>query len=440
MELVELITQAPWREAVTYRETWPHEYVVIKKDKQEELFNAVCKRFCAGEGVDGKFFSMKNRYLFIGDYKYWLMTPCTEIDLEKDDYVLNRAPIYRDRRDFLIKDGDNERRDKEIDWIFNISPSRYYTGDEVPVKQVWMREDSDFTPWLAKNLPLLGEALGMNLELVQQEAEVGRFNVDILADDANNSVAVVIENQLEWTDHDHLGKILTYAGWHDARTLIWVTPRFYEEHRAALDWINRWTPEGIEVYGVELHTTEKSDSDANLEFVPVVYPKGWSKSGENRAKPVKIQSVVLREFFQTLVADLSSAGFLDDQKIVTKRDQSFPSGLTGINYHASFEGGRMVWVYISALRKNKSQIFKKPREERKAIESELKLASDAKTEIVWNTGAGNIGIWRYGSTYDSEEELDDIRKWMFDYLIKFKKVFNPRMERIINELQAADGE
>ena len=129
MELVELITQAPWREASTYRETWPHEYVVIKKDKQEELLAEVCKRFCAGEGVDGKFFSMKNRYLFIGDYKYWLMTPCTEIDLEKDDYVLNRALIYRDRRDFLIKDGDNGKRVKDIDGIFDITPGKYYTGD-----------------------------------------------------------------------------------------------------------------------------------------------------------------------------------------------------------------------------------------------------------------------------------------------------------------------
>lgn len=128
MELTELIAQAPWREASTFRETWPHEYVVIKKDKQEELLKAVCKRFCAGEGVDGRFFSMKNKYLFIGDYKYWLMTPCTKIDLKKDDYVLNRALIYRDRRDFLIRDGDNGRRDKELDWKFGIALSEYYAN------------------------------------------------------------------------------------------------------------------------------------------------------------------------------------------------------------------------------------------------------------------------------------------------------------------------
>ena len=119
--IVKLIESAPWREAVTYRETWPHEYVVIKKDGQEDLLTEVCRRFCAGEGVDGRFFRMKNRYLFIGDYKYWLMTPCHKIDLEKDDYVLNRALIYRDRRDFLIRDGDNGRRNNEIDGLFGIT-------------------------------------------------------------------------------------------------------------------------------------------------------------------------------------------------------------------------------------------------------------------------------------------------------------------------------
>ena len=201
--------------------------------------------------------------------------------------MLNRALIYRDRRDFLIKDGDNGRRDKEIDWIFGIDPLADTTQEtKVPVRRVWMNEAHDFTPWLAKNLPLLGEALGMELELVQQEAASGRYNVDILADHARTSATVIIENQLEWTDHDHLGKVLTYAGWHDARILIWVAPHFYEEHRAALDWLNRWTTEEIEVYGVELHTTKMGDSSANLEFVPVVFPERWSKGHGIRLIPL----------------------------------------------------------------------------------------------------------------------------------------------------------
>ena len=107
--LTELIDSAPWREAVTYRETWPHEYVLTEKDNQRELLAAVCGRFLAKEGVVSRFFRMENTYLFIGDYKYWLMTDYNDIDAYNDegDYVLNRARLYRDRRDFVIQPGDS---------------------------------------------------------------------------------------------------------------------------------------------------------------------------------------------------------------------------------------------------------------------------------------------------------------------------------------------
>ena len=106
--LTELIARAPWREAVTYRETWPHEYVLSEKDGQGELLEAICDRFRTGEGVACRFFRMQNTYLFIGDHKYWLMTDYNIIDLYNDegDYVINRARLYRDRRDFEIQPGD----------------------------------------------------------------------------------------------------------------------------------------------------------------------------------------------------------------------------------------------------------------------------------------------------------------------------------------------
>ena len=103
--LKELIDRAPWREAVTYRETWPHEYVMSESDGQGELLNAICERFSAGEGVDGRFFSRKNTYLIIGEYKYWLMTHWDAIE-PGVNYVINRARLYRDRRDFVIQPGD----------------------------------------------------------------------------------------------------------------------------------------------------------------------------------------------------------------------------------------------------------------------------------------------------------------------------------------------
>ena len=109
MGLTELIACAPWREAVTYRDTWPHEYVLLQKDDQRELLEAVCQRLRDGEGVPARFFAMRNAYLFIGDYKYWLMTPPGQVDWD-DEEVLNRAPLYRDRRDFVIQDGDSGMR------------------------------------------------------------------------------------------------------------------------------------------------------------------------------------------------------------------------------------------------------------------------------------------------------------------------------------------
>ena len=103
--LIELITQAPWREAVTYRDTWPHEYVLSEKDGQQELLAAVCQRFRAGEGVACRFFRMNNTYLFIGEHKYWLMTHWDKMK-PGENHVINRARLYRDRRDFVIQPGD----------------------------------------------------------------------------------------------------------------------------------------------------------------------------------------------------------------------------------------------------------------------------------------------------------------------------------------------
>ena len=104
----ELVARAPWREAVTYRDTWPHEYVLLQKDSQQELLEEFCKRIRDGEGVPGRFFSYDNLYLFIGSYKYWMMRSVEAINWS-DEEVLNRAPLYRDRRDFQIQNGDTGR-------------------------------------------------------------------------------------------------------------------------------------------------------------------------------------------------------------------------------------------------------------------------------------------------------------------------------------------
>ena len=112
-DIMGLIASAPWREADTYRETWPHEYVVIQKDGQQELLAEFCRRVLRGEGIEGHFFHQVRPYLFLGGYKYWVMTAVEHIGPESYDGVLNRAPLFRDRRDFAIRRGDTAQREEQ---------------------------------------------------------------------------------------------------------------------------------------------------------------------------------------------------------------------------------------------------------------------------------------------------------------------------------------
>ena len=122
----------------------------------------------------------------------------------------------------------------------------------VDVHKKWQLEALDFTPWLAENLKMLSGALELELELVQREAPVGPFFCDILAKELGSGVQVAIENQLELTDHSHLGQLLTYAAGLDARIAVWVAPDFQYEHAEALHRLNKWTRDGPKFYGVKV--------------------------------------------------------------------------------------------------------------------------------------------------------------------------------------------
>lgn len=153
------------------------------------------------------------------------------------------------------------------------------TLESVNIRDVWQGEASHFTPWLAQpeNLERLGEALAMALEPVSQETRVGSFFADLVCSNQNGET-VLVENQLERTDHKHLGQIFTYAAGLDAITIVWISPQFTEEHQAAIDWLNRITLDNFAFFAVEVELWRIGDSPPAPKFNVVAKPNDWTRA------------------------------------------------------------------------------------------------------------------------------------------------------------------
>ena len=147
------------------------------------------------------------------------------------------------------------------------------------LREVWPHEALDFTPWLAEddNLALLADAVGLEITIDETESSVGDFNVDIFATETGTDRKIIIENQLEDTNHDHLGKLITYASGKDADIIIWVVKRAREEHRAAIEWLNNHTDEDIAFFLLEIKLYQIGDSEIAVKFEVVEKPNDWTK-------------------------------------------------------------------------------------------------------------------------------------------------------------------
>ena len=156
--------------------------------------------------------------------------------------------------------------------------------EPVSLRKVWDSEANDFTPWLARedNLKLLGDTLGIELQLEAQEKEVGPYRADIVCKDTADESWVLIENQLATTDHSHLGQILTYAAGLEAVTVVWIAERFTDEHRATLDWLNEISGESVRFFGLEVEIWQIGGSLRAPKFNVVAKPNDWTKGGGGR--------------------------------------------------------------------------------------------------------------------------------------------------------------
>ncbi len=150
---------------------------------------------------------------------------------------------------------------------------------EVELRNAWEQEPA-FTHWLSqeKNLAALGEEIGLDIQLMQTEANVGDFNVDILAEEVGTGKKIIIENQLETTNHDHLGKLLTYASGHEANYVIWIFKTIREEHRQAIDWLNNNTADNVAFFAVKLELWQIGNSVPAPKFDVICRPNEWAKT------------------------------------------------------------------------------------------------------------------------------------------------------------------
>lgn len=155
---------------------------------------------------------------------------------------------------------------------------------DLPLREAWKHEAHTFTPWLAENIDHLSEVIGIPLELTGTEVAVESFSADILAQNPKDGTLVLIENQLERTDHTHLGQIMTYLAGLEAQTVVWIAPEFREPHLSAIRWLNEHTADGFSFFAVRARVVRIKDSPFAPIFEIVEKPNDWVRQINQQAK------------------------------------------------------------------------------------------------------------------------------------------------------------
>ncbi len=312
----------------------------------------------------------------------------------------------------------------------------------VDLRNIWTSESSDFTPWLAReeNLAVLGEALGIDLELEAQEKAVGPFRADVLCKDIGTGAWVLIENQLERTDHAHLGQLLTYASGLEAVTIVWIAARFTEEHRSTLDWLNKITDESFRFFGLEVELWRIGDSPAAPKFNIVSKPNNWSRLVAQAAKAIDEtelsdtrvkQRAYWAAFHQTL--DQADGPVSGSRKPQPQSWMSYSIGRTGFNLGAvMIRPKREIRAELYIAGDQAKAFFHLIRDQQQAIEQELSYP--LQWEELPTRRDSRISV--YMTNVDPEEERDWPRQhaWLSAKINDFHRVFLAR----VRDLDAKD--
>lgn len=305
--------------------------------------------------------------------------------------------------------------------------------EKKPVREYWENEASDFTPWLAKHIDLLGEEIGMGLEVEEHESNVGDFRVDLLCKDENERT-VIVENQLEKTDHRHLGQLLTYAAGKDAVGVVWVSTEFTDEHRAAMDWLNDKTGEGIQFFGVQIEIWQIGDSAAAPKFEVVCKPNQWTKSVQSDVELSGAQK--LRFDYWSGLHDYmqENGGNVKPQSPAKHAARWFPLGVSGIHLMAAVRIQKDFLVVRTRFHGKQMQklnsYYRQLHQQKDEIEKEI----GAKLEWRDCNDAGQpvqlIRLLWENCNFRDKKNWGELHRWHHQHLEKFHAAFRERVQKI----------
>lgn len=309
--------------------------------------------------------------------------------------------------------------------------------EKVDLRTIWESEPADFTAWLAKkeNLDLLSEAVGLSLDFEAQEKNVGPFKADILCKNTDDGSWVLIENQLGRTDHTHLGQILTYAAGLQAFTIVWITERFTDEHRATLDWLNEITDEKISFFGLEVELWKIGDSVPAPKFNVVSKPNDWSKRVTEAAQNLAYQDLsetknLQLEYWRSLREKLLT------RKSIVKPQKPLPQHWTNFTIGKSN-------IFLSATTNTRDNFIAVNLNLTDAeAKSEFKFLENMKNEIERSIGekllwdelpeGKHCRIWlkRTDEEISNRENWEKQHDWLIKFLEKFHNTFSPIVKKI----------
>ena len=318
---------------------------------------------------------------------------------------------------------------------------------EADLRSVWPDEAQDFTPWLAeeKGLALLGKTLGMDLELESSEMGVGSFSADIVCFNKNDEPSVLIENQLDETNHKHLGQLLTYAAGLETLTVIWIAQKFTEDHRASLDWLNKITGEKFQFFGLEIELWEIEGSKPAPKFNIIAKPNEWSRDVKKEAKDKILRETQKRqqEFWQSLKDHGIKEGGSAEKRFKTKTPPSenywsISAGTTETNLVVRINSKtKKITIRLECSGETGTDIYERLEEDRAKIESELGFSPEWLPLDGLKTSAISIST---DGDFKDQSKWQEFHKWIIENLEEMDKVFREKLINIKKSLPKIEDE